>query len=193
MRAGFCTRRIRGLQAESPQRVDTERGHAETISDTPDPVRVHISDTLDVREGLHGRSQPFPEGRDLSRKVATLSRKVATFPGRSQPFPEGLLMLPDTLNGLFGASNGRFRTCFGRKTAIRMRFGASHGHDCPEIGHPGDHSTFRESNEPSKSIRDLPKQGIDLPRKVSTFPGRYRWFPEALTTFPRGFERFPGD
>jgi hypothetical protein len=74
-----------------------------------------------------------------------------------------------------------------------MRFGASHGHDCPEIGHPGDLSTFPETIEPSAKAMNLPKALETFRNKVSTFPGRYRWFLEALTTFGRGFERFPGD
>src|SRR5258708_19084692 len=125
-----------------------------------------------------GVSRVSAEGRQLSRKV---------------DYPSGrLIILPETLNGLSGASNGRFGPCFGRKTAVRATFRPSRAHDRPEIGHLGDHSTFRETNDASKSIRDLPERIIDLPGKVSMVSGSINEVPQRIKQVARRIREVPG-
>jgi hypothetical protein len=102
-----------------------------------------------------GRSGPFPEGPNLSRKVGTfpgrsgpfpegrdLSRKVWTFPGRWGPFPEG--------------------------RDLSRKVGTF----------PGRSGPFPEGPDLSRKVRTFPgrsgpfPEGRDLSRKVGTFPGR---------------------
>src|SRR5258708_6306220 len=154
---------MQGLQAD---RVFDPRMLLDRVS-LRSQSRARVPSAVSVSIGI---SRVFAEGRLFSRKVDYAS---------------------ETLNGPSGASDGRFGPCFGRKTAVRATFRTSHGHDRPEIGHLGDHSTFRETNDASKSIRDLPERIIDLPGKVTMVSGSIHDVSQRIKQVPRRIREVP--
>jgi|ERR1700682_1364283 len=123
------------------------------------------------------------------RPAPDLNSFVSTDPRLSfwsLAYPSGAsLILPEDLNGLSGASNGLFRACFSRKTAIRIPFGASNGHDRPEISHFGDHEWSLEDNDGSKRIREAPKRIIEASGTLTMVSGSINEAPWRIREAPR--------
>ena len=127
---------------------------------------------------LHGGSVILLEPRLSSRRLA---------------YPLGaLLILPKALNGLSGASNGLVRACFGRKTAIRVPFGASNGHDRPEISHLGDHEWSPEDNDGSKRIREAPGRIIEASGRLTMVSGSINEAPRRIREAPTRITKASG-